>query len=141
MTDATRVMYLEVSDDVRRWMDQHTKNAVYIFEGNSNEELYAWQQYKDHWKQENSGFLITVGTLLGRPICISVGAFTLYGQQVFKYEATSMLVDHEMIDEWLNHHFPKLMPAEGYQHRIGGSNFHIIAHAASAASKEAAKTT
>lgn len=126
----SREMILKVSDDVERWMDKHTKNAVYIFEGNRNETQHAWQRYKDHWKEELTGFLLTIGRLYDRPICISVSAFTLHGQQVFAYDPCSQLVDHDMIDEWLKHHFPTLMPEKGYHYRADGGNFHLIEHRA-----------
>lgn len=125
------VMNLKVSEDVQRWMNEHASDPCYIVEINSSEKSMLWEKYKNYWVDNNGGYMITVGTFHGHPVCISLGTFLIHGQQVVTVDPTSMLVNHQMIDDWLSYHFPKLMPADGYQYRNhDSSNFHLVTHRA-----------
>lgn len=71
-----------------------------------------------------------------QPIVISINAIKLYEQQILIYHPTSQVVHHPMIDDWLNHHFPELMPKNGFRKRTDGSNFHLIVHEAQRLTKQ-----
>jgi hypothetical protein len=55
--------------------------------------------------QLNPGYINTIGNLDDRPITICIFWFLIEGHLVACYEGTSQLVDHNMIEEWLNKTF------------------------------------
>lgn len=57
----SKVMYYNMSDDVKQWVNRHLIDCCYIGEFNNNELMNEWSKYKDNWKSINDGFLITVG--------------------------------------------------------------------------------
>lgn len=94
-----------------------------------------WREFKQYrpgkeWKQCLSGPLITVGKLDDRPVCISVFVHTIDDERIVFYEATSMVVDHQMIDNWFLEHLPdsalkqyNLSQGDRYLNRVDAGNF------------------
>ncbi|AKF13645.1 hypothetical protein PHIN3_382 [Sinorhizobium phage phiN3] len=97
-----------------------------MIEANSNEEMYIWQTWHEKhgysWKQEH-GFLVTVGQLMDRPICISVMFVKVKEKLIMFWHATSVLVDYDMIAEWLKENLP-----DAYHCRSDAMNAHIVMH-------------
>lgn len=92
--------------------------VVAIVEITKYEERMLWKEYRERvpdgewiqslgeWFQSLSGPLVTVGQVNGRPVCISLFVNTIGGKKVVFYEATSVMVDHDMIDHWFLDHLP-----------------------------------
>lgn len=66
---------------------------------------------KDAWVQHGSGYLQTVGMVAKMPVAISINYNHVQGHKILFYEATSAVVDHRMIREWLD----KVMPVTAFR--------------------------
>jgi hypothetical protein len=102
------------------WRDNLKEDAElfegveFLVEASDYEKQTLWERYyykpfnpeavvKD-WQQVSMGHGITIGHLGDRPVCVSIFYAILDGHKVMFYDATSQVVDHAMIDEWLKHH-------------------------------------
>ena len=86
--------------------------TLFIVEANRFEQQSLWERYAystmsrgDFIWEQMDGWLVTVGKLHGRPICIDVFWNKIEGQLVMFWHPTSALVDHKMIDNWLDENF------------------------------------
>jgi uncharacterized protein YkvS len=84
-----------------------------VVEANGNEKLNIWESYRENynekdWVSNNGGILETVGYLDERPICISLYVDTIKGKKILFWHATSQLVDHLLIDKWLDLNLPSI---------------------------------
>lgn len=76
----------------------------------SYETMALYREYmelKMTYKQDMSGYLHTIGHINDRPICIAPMIHVIDGLNVLYVEATTGLVDWEMIEEWVNARVPK----------------------------------
>lgn len=91
------------------------KKTVFIVEANSFEEHCLWAQHatespyypeypKVKWEQVY-GYLITVGKLDNRPVCITGSWVKIDGFYVMFWDATSQVVDYVQITKWLEDNF------------------------------------
>lgn len=116
-----------VSTEVENWFKLHATDPVFVLEANRFETMCLWKEYRDVWSDSSGGgYLLNVGELDGRPIVISVSTFKVHGQIVFAYEATSQLVDHAVIEQWLAYRFPALFPVNDYHYKTDAGNFHNV---------------
>ncbi len=70
----------------------------------SMETMALYKEFTDlklKFTQDRSGPLVTVGNINDRPICIAPLIHVIEGVRVLYVEATSVLVDWEMIDNWI----------------------------------------
>lgn len=105
------------------------KDVVFLVEATHDEQHNLWErwhyrpnpEYPDifvkDWKQVMSGHWVQIGTVDGRPICVSLFYAILNGKKVMFYEGISQLVDHEMIERWRNRY-------EGNAGHCNAANFH-----------------
>jgi hypothetical protein len=88
------------------------KKVFFVCEATDFEVHKLWEEYaKDntmnpgkwntHRWEQLGGWLETVGYRYDMPICISVRGVILDGRLVMFWHATSVVVDHRIIDEWL----------------------------------------
>lgn len=98
--------------------ESRLKKTLFIVEATSNEVQGFWRDHakentfnpnphytaKVTWEQMD-GWLVTVGHYTKRPVCISVMFNKLDGHIIMFWEPTSQLVDHKMIDKWLEKNF------------------------------------
>ena len=81
-----------------------------VIEASREEYSYLYRTLKNSENftvTENlSGVTVVVGTLMDRPICISIWNMTVNGKKVIMWEPTSMLVDYAMIEEWWDGNWP-----------------------------------
>lgn len=94
-----------------------------VVEATRNEEMHIYSRVvemfgKDAWEGSNSGFNETVGYLDNRPICISLHTKKIKGTKILFWHATSQLVDHAMINEWLKLNTP--------DNRTDATNWHNV---------------
>lgn len=86
--------------------------TLFIVEANSFEQQTLWERHAKStmsrgnfaWEQMD-GWLVTVGKLHGRSICISTYWIKIEGRLIMFWHPTSALVDHKMIDNWPDEHF------------------------------------
>lgn len=87
------------------------KDVEFLIEANHNEQHSLWREfhyrpqyeflYVKNWEQISMGRIIEVGTVDNRPIVISIFYAKLNGKKVMFYYGCSQLVDHKMIDDWI----------------------------------------
>lgn len=116
-------------DSVHKYME----NIKGIVEANSNEYLSLWKEYhkeRGHrWNDSNGGPLVYVGYVGGQPVCISLRTVIIDDIKVVTYEATSAIVDHDLIDEWFKKYAPKTAFTDsGYLNKRDSGNIHTVFH-------------
>lgn len=94
-----------------RWeLDDLLSCAEFVVEASSYEQQALWEKHaleaggdsntRVHWVDQTRGWLVEVGKLDGRPVCVNVRGSLLNGLAVLFYEATSEVVDWRMIENW-----------------------------------------
>ncbi|MCC5612544.1 hypothetical protein LC612_39085 [Nostoc sp. CHAB 5834] len=112
----------------------------YAVEANTFEHMVLWQKYHEsvNWEHVSSGFMPTVGYVDEKPVVLSVMFTILNGEVVLFYHPTSRMVDHGLIDAWLEAHvYPHAREYFESRGSILGliapqtdaMNFHICVHA------------
>ena len=99
-------------------------------EATNNEQFMFWQLYHHYkvcpgvtsWVQVSQGKCPIIGYIDDRPISITVFYAIINKAKVAFYEGTSQLVDHKMIEDWLELHFKK--NSDGRGNKSNASNFH-----------------
>jgi hypothetical protein len=122
MTDTIRYECLE---DV--YKDVHG-----IVEANSYESLMLWREWHQiigcTWVQNNSGWLEKVGEIAGKEVWISPLAHIVNGRKILFVDATSAVVDWDMIEEYLKENVPSAIKGNGYLNKENAMNFHCLVH-------------
>ena len=70
----------------------------------SYETMALFSEFKEHnmsYKQDMGGYMHTIGHINDRPICVSPMIHVIDGVNVMYVEATSGLVDWDLIEEWI----------------------------------------
>lgn len=99
----------------------------YLCEANSFETMCLWKENKLSWKEDNSGWLITVGYIDKRPICVSIRTCVINKINVLFWMPTSELVDYKMISEWFDENCNPY--SGGRKARTDSTNFnHVLQH-------------
>jgi hypothetical protein len=118
-----------MSDYLLEFLD----GVVGVVEATSYEIMCLWHEYHEQrkvsWVQgRGGGYLPTIGELDGRPVCVSLFVNTIDGHKILFIDATSQVVDHRMIDEWLKTVLPATAFQEGgkYINYTNAMNFHNI---------------
>lgn len=88
---------------------KYVKDVVGLCEATDCERFYLWQEYKEYWKECRSGYGLIVGTTDDRPTMLSLLVDEIKGKKILFYYATSQLVDHNHIDNWLRENFKVLL--------------------------------
>jgi hypothetical protein len=105
-------------------MDKCVRLTEYLVEANGNETQNFWRDFslqagrmpryakinpdlRVSWEQL-SGMSQTIGKLDKRPVAVTVFWNRLNGHLIGFWEATSQVVDHKMIEEWLDKTFPNV---------------------------------
>lgn len=67
------------------------------------EHQCLWKEYHktNIWEQNLSGYCPTVAVLDDMPICVSIQNAKINGHRVLFYHATSVVVDHRIIESWI----------------------------------------
>jgi hypothetical protein len=87
------------------------------------------------WEQVHPGWLVTVGELDSRPICVSMCWNRIDGQLVMFWEATSQVVDTIQIEKWLSQHFNGKWDNGTREATANAANFHHCLNAIDDANK------
>ncbi len=130
-TQNTRLQYsLKDSPEIVEFL----RGVIGTCEATRNEHHMLWQLHhhdaekfdytKLSWKSGLGGYLITVGSTFGEPVCISINADIVDGHKILFYHATSNIVDHTMIRSWLDAVMPKTaFRKDGYLNNTDATNF------------------
>lgn len=123
MTD--RIQY-ESLEDV--YKDVHG-----IVEANSYEFFTLWQYWHQEkgysWVQNDSGWLECVGKVADKEVWISPLAHIVNGRKILFVDATSTVVDWDMIEKYLEQNVPSACTRNGkYLNKENASNFHCLIH-------------
>ena len=106
------------------------KDVHGVVEANSFEALCLWQNAKDSghsWVSAPSGLGKKVGEFYGKPVFISLLSSEVRGKKILFVDATSQVVDHEMIEIWLQTNLPKsAMKSDGKFRKTDAMNFHNL---------------
>lgn len=112
--------------------DPRLKEVVLTVEATSFERSCLWERFAEEarrfhptspmprvlWEQDSSGWLSDVGHIEDSPVCISVMFARIAGHMVLFWEATSIMVNHTMIADWLLNNVPA--HARGHHCDAGG---------------------
>jgi hypothetical protein len=109
--------------------------TVFLVEASSYEQQMLWERHAKqsrdkinpddiNWQQISPGWSVHVGKLDGRPVCISMNWVELNGAPVCFWYAQSQVVDHAMIDTWLDAHCKAVREGGARRGRCDVWNFH-----------------
>jgi hypothetical protein len=114
-----------------REMTEFLESVVGAIEATRFEQHCLWEKYTEYgvsWEQSPSGLLENVGAIADMPVCISLHKVRIGGETILFYHATSQVVDHRMIDQWLANNLPTTARHEdGRPNKTDASNSHIVA--------------
>jgi hypothetical protein len=120
---------------ISKEIEDYLHGVTGVIEATNDEKHYVWERNKRGpnypWSDTGSGYLATVGNVGDRPICISLLTTTINGGKILFYHATSSLVDHDMIREWLEKSLPVTAfrdrdPRKGLNHTDSTNWVHAI---------------
>lgn len=116
-------------------MDERLKKVKFFVEANSFERHQLWRDFheKIDWKQDLSGVSILIGQIKparkpARPIYVDFSFATLNGKLICFYNGCSALVDHTMIEEWLEKEYPVKYDSGSRRAMCDAMNFHHCFH-------------
>jgi hypothetical protein len=115
---------LEIGNE---WYRKFGKVEFFV-EANSFETFTLWQEYHNEkdieWIQELAGFVETIGYINNRPINLEFSFNVINGKLIAFYSGISALVDHTMIEEWIESRFPVKYDHGGRRAMTNAQNFH-----------------
>lgn len=111
------------------------EDVVFLVEANSYEQHSLWadfhyEPHKNHphitdWQEISLGHMICIGEIKKRPICVTIHYAIINGKKIGFYDGVSALVDHSMINEWLDYwFFDKREWEQGRKPHCDAMNFH-----------------
>lgn len=90
------------------------KDVVFIVEADSYARNSLWCRYhskpefEDYqiktWELVNPGCIVTIGHYGNAPVCVELYWNMLNGNRVMFYYATSLVVNHDMVEKWLRNY-------------------------------------
>lgn len=130
-----------------RDIDPRFAETVFMVEATHNETHNLWAQWSKEgkefcthgrfqdiyrrldWEQDNPGYLYTVGWVDKRPVCVSFVWNRIKGHLVCFYEPTSQIVDHELVEKYINKIFKGTWDNGSRRAHCDAMNFgHCIQH-------------
>ena len=104
--------------------DYTIRDAAFAVEATHFEFQCLWaendRRKRVTWEHVSMGYMHQVGTCAGMPVTVSIMFAILDGVLVAFYDATSMVVDHSMVEAWLKEE--SVAFARG--NKCDGVNFH-----------------
>lgn len=110
--------------------DKKLKRIQFFVEADSFAQQSLWEKFhkKIEWEQDLSGFGMTLGQIKKRPIFVSFSFAKIGGKYVCFYNATSQLVDHKMIEDYLEKNYPIKYDGGSRRAMTDANNFHNCYH-------------
>jgi hypothetical protein len=108
-------------------LEKRLSYVMFVVDANSYERLALWREFQHavDWKEDSSGFGEVVGQVGDNNVNISLNFATLNGQVVMFIDTISQVVDHRMVDAWLEKH---CAPRYDNGHRLARTNSMNFAH-------------
>ncbi len=92
--------------------DPRFTETEFVVDATSAEAFLLWERWSDvyrvPWTDESRGMHTQIGTVDGRPICVSVSWAFIATKRVAFVDGVSQLVDYRMVDNWQRATFPCL---------------------------------
>lgn len=97
-------------------LERRIKETKYVVEASSDECFMLWEKFSNEamfkrpdfnvhkWEQLNPGLSLTLGEIVGRPVCMHIWWYKIDGVMVMFWEMTSQLQDYAMAEKWLEEH-------------------------------------
>ena len=93
-------------------IDRRFKESVFVVKCTFEEMFLLWEKFCNQtmyktelsiydWEQVGPGFCEIIGHVNKKPVCANVWWYKINGFMITCYEATSRMVDHEMLDKWM----------------------------------------
>ncbi len=117
-------------------IEDYFKDVVFTVEANSFEQHALWTMYhyKDvgfgqvPWEEGFMGHGITIGYFKKMPVVISLNYARINGRLVAFFYGCSQVVDHRMVDAWVDERTAHLRSPDGRPSTCDSMNFgHCIA--------------
>lgn len=125
---AVRLEYVADED-----MAAFLKDVVGCVEADSYARYILWREWtgrndEEKWKSELSGRFVQIGTLSGMPVMLELWTSVVDEHKILFFNSTSQVVDHRMVDKWLEQNLPKsaFRPGEEFVNRTDATNFHNV---------------
>jgi hypothetical protein len=98
-----------ISDNIKEFI-QGVDN---IMEVNNSEYQFLWEKYAYKgtvpWVvSREGGYGVHVGDFHDRPTWIAIRTAVVNGKKILFWHATSLLVDHRLIEKWFRTHLPHI---------------------------------
>lgn len=133
MESAGEKLMRESCERCARDNERNRLDAVYLVEADDFAQLRLWIENavdgkrsgwdapfrRMSWAQETLGYGREIGRFGGMSVCVTVSFARIKGHVVAFYEATSLVVDHRMVEEWLKVEFP------ASRGKTNATNFHL----------------
>lgn len=89
--------------------DEFIDDVAFVIEANRNEAQWLWEKYNDiGYSTENSGVMKHLGDFGGMPVWLSLFVGHLNGVKFVLYEPTSLVVDYQMVRDFLDYHYQEI---------------------------------
>ena len=103
--------------------------VVGVIDATRCEQSYIYEHATRHgavWKSDNVGRGVPVGFVGDDPVYVSLSTATVNGGKVLFYEATSKVVDHDLVRAWLEKHLPATARVDGQLNHSDATNWHNV---------------
>lgn len=117
---------------LRAEVREFLEGIVGAVEANRFEQMMLWSENRRRetpktWKEHLSGYGQTIGFVGDMPVFVSLLTAEIEGQKVLFIHPTSQVVDHRMIEAWLNANLPKsAFWSCGRLNYVDADNFHNV---------------
>jgi hypothetical protein len=115
----------KASDQVIKFFE----GAIGCVEANSFERMCIYRnndKASDSWKDSGEGYGAPVGDVLGKPVYISLNSAVVNGHKVIFYYPTSVMVDHNLILDWMRGNMPETAFKNDRLNTVDAMNFHNV---------------
>lgn len=124
------------------------KDVVFLVEADNNAIFQLWREFSSEsghprhpdrvvdWKQESLGKSAVIAEMVAfipgeaiqckeRPVCVSIQYARINGHRVAFYYGCSQLVDHLLIESWIDHFTKDIKCVDSNRHaHCDAANFH-----------------
>jgi hypothetical protein len=107
----------------------YLEGVIGVVEATGYESLALWkfhhEEHKESWISGTIGYSEVVGYINERPVCVTLTVNVVRGQPVLFLEASSQIVDHQMIKDWLLKALPRTAFRKNYND-IPGEHINMV---------------
>lgn len=114
------------------------RETRFVVDATHDEMFMLWEKFSDEamyknpdfnkyrFEQMNPGLSLQVGKLAGMPVCMSLFWWKINGVQIMVVEGTSQVVDHRMIEKWLEKNCAPRWDGGTRLAHCNAANFHHV---------------